>query len=68
MKNTINGVTEVIDIEGATNAVGFSDGSLEQGFVWCQNCGAVYHKNDGRWGSKQCKHCGQKLDWSAVEK
>lgn len=47
--------------------VGFSDGSLEQGFVWCQNCGGVYCKNDGRWGSELCVYCGRKLDWSEVE-
>ena len=67
MKNVINGVTEVIDIERAV-PVEFTEGSLEEGIVWCHTCGAVFHKNGEYWGRPDCKHCGTKLDWSAVEK
>lgn len=60
-----------IDIEGMEKSVVFSDSSLEEGIVWCPECGSVFHKNGVKtgnyWGRKDCKHCGTKLDWSAVE-
>lgn len=67
MKNKIDGVTEVVDIDGLAIPVVFTETSLEEGIVWCRTCGSVFHKNGKYWGRPDCKHCGSKLDWSAVE-
>lgn len=65
MKNTINGVTEVLTIEDLPRQVRQVIPGKEDYIdaAWCPSCAALFRKGTPNWGREICGHCGQLLEW-----